>query len=322
MPATYLPRGVIPANLLPMHEDLSIDEAGYCRHLQELADVRGVTAITVNAHASEVASLTFEEQRRAVMLALEQVGDRLPIIAGVYADGTLQAASLARHWASEGATALLVFPPAPFLAGVQHRPEMVVAHFAGIADAVDIPLIAFQYPLRSNLGYTTECLVQLGERVPGVAAIKDWSQDIVVVERNLRALHGLGLPFSVLTTYSQALLPALVLGSDGILSGHGSIIAPLHVALWEAVQAGDLGEAQAVAERLFVLSEVFYADPFLDMHNRMKAALAMLGRIPAAYVRPPLLPIRDEEKALIRAALERTGLLQPLREELVGAASR
>jgi 4-hydroxy-tetrahydrodipicolinate synthase len=322
MPQTYLPRGVIPANLLPMHEDLSIDEPSYRRHLQDLADVRGVTAITVNAHASEVASLTPEEQRRAVAIALDQVGGRLPIIAGVYADGTLQAASLARQWATEGASGLLVFPPAPFLAGVQHRPEMVIAHFAGIADAVDISLIAFQYPLRSNLGYTTECLVQLAERVPGVAAIKDWSQDIVVVERNLRALHGLGRPFSVLTTYSQALLPALVLGSDGILSGHGSIIAPLHVALWDAVQAGDLGEAQAVAERLFVLSEVFYADPFLDMHNRMKAALAMLGRIPAAYVRPPLLAIGDEEKERIRVALERAGLLELAREHEAAMLAR
>jgi 4-hydroxy-tetrahydrodipicolinate synthase len=306
----YLPRGVIPANLLPMHQDLSIDEASYRRHLRDLADVRGVTAITANAHASEVASLSRDEQRRAVALALEEVGDRIPIIAGVYADGTVEAESMARDWTTEGASALLVFPPAPFLAGVQHRPEMVIAHFARIAEAADVPLIAFQYPLRSNLGYTTDCLVDLAHRVPGVVAIKDWSMDIVVVERNLRALHALGRPFSVLTTYSQALLPALVLGVDGILSGHGSIIAPLHVALWEAVQQSDLATARELAERLFILSEVFYADPFLDMHNRMKEALLMLGRIPAAYVRPPLLPIEAAEKARIRRALERSGVLQ------------
>jgi 4-hydroxy-tetrahydrodipicolinate synthase len=312
MSETYLPRGVIPANLLPMHADLSIDESSYRKHLLDLAAVRGVTAITTNAHASEVASLTREEQRRIIAIAVDEVGSRLPIVAGVYADGSLEAASMARDWAAEGATALLVFPPVPFIAGVQYRPEMVYAHFARIADASWLPIIAFQYPLRSNLGYTTDMLVTLAERVPNVVAIKDWSQDIVVCERNLRALHGLKRPLSVLTTYSQALLPALVLGSDGILSGHGSVVADLHVALWAAVQDGNLPAAQETAERLFVLTEVFYADPFLDMHNRMKAALVMLGRLPAAHVRPPLLAIEPEEQARIRAALAGAGILEPV----------
>ena len=318
---TYLPRGVIPANLLPFNADLSIDEPSYRRHLRDLADARGVTAITANAHASETASLTQAERRRALVIATDEVGDRVPIIAGVYADGTLEAADQARDAAADGARALLVFPPVPFIAGVQHRPEMVYAHFARIADASGLPLIAFQYPLRSNLGYTTEMLVELAERVPNLVAIKDWSQDIVVCERNLRALHGLGRPFSVLTTYSQALLPALVQGADGLLSGHGSVVAALHVELWEAVRRGDLFAAQAVAERLFVLTEVFYADPFLDMHNRMKAALVMLGRLPAAHVRPPLLPLGATEQARIRKALEQTGMLEPVgpRPVTVGA---
>jgi 4-hydroxy-tetrahydrodipicolinate synthase len=309
MPESYIPRGVIPANLLPMQADLSIDEPAYRKHLRDLADVRGVSAITTNAHASEVASLDYDEQRRIIAVALDEVGDRLPIVAGVYADGSLQAARLARDWAAEGARALLVFPPVPFIAGIQFRPEMVYAHFGRIADASGLPIIAFQYPLRSNLGYSTEMLVTLAERVPNVVAIKDWSQDIVICERNLRALKSLGRPFSVLTTYSQALLAHLALGCDGLLSGHGSVIADLHVELWEALQRGDLPAARTVQARIFTLTEVFYADPFLDMHNRMKAALTILGRIPAAHVRPPLLPIEPDEQARIRQALEDAGLL-------------
>lgn len=318
----YIPRGVIPANLLPFHPDLSIDEAAYRSHLRDLAAVSGVSAITTNAHASEVASLTRDEQRRIIAIALDEVGDRLPIVAGVYSDGTLEAARMARDWAAEGASALLVFPPVPFIAGVQFKPAMVYEHFARIADAAGLPLIAFQYPLRSNLGYTTEMLVELARRVPLVVAIKDWTQDIVVYERNLRALRELGRPFSVLTTYSQALLPALVLGADGLLSGHGSVVAPLHVALWEAVQAGDLSEAQRLAARLFVLTEVFYADPFLDMHNRMKAALVLMGRIPSAHVRPPLLAVDPAEQERIRSSLEQAGLLQPVRETVGSASTR
>jgi 4-hydroxy-tetrahydrodipicolinate synthase len=140
-------------------------------------------------------------------------------------------------------------------------------------------------------------------------AIKDWSQDIVVFERNLRALHSLGRPFSVLTTYSQSLLPSLALGADGLLSGHGSIVAPLQVEMWEAVQRGDLKKARVIAEQLFILTEVFYAEPFLDMHNRMKEALVMLGKLERAFVRPPLLPIAAAERVRIRSALMHAGLL-------------
>jgi 4-hydroxy-tetrahydrodipicolinate synthase len=54
---------------------------------------------------------------------------------------------------------------------------------------------------------------------------------------------------------------------------------------------------------------VFYAPPFVDMHNRMKEALALLGRIPAAHVRPPLTPVSDDERHQIRLALRSAGLL-------------
>jgi 4-hydroxy-tetrahydrodipicolinate synthase len=52
---------------------------------------------------------------------------------------------------------------------------------------------------------------------------------------------------------------------------------------------------------------VFYAPPFVDMHNRMKEALAMLGRIPAAHVRPPLTPVSDDERHRLRLALRAAG---------------
>ena len=75
------------------------------------------------------------------------------------------------------------------------------------------------------------------------------------------------------------------------------------------MRQGDLKVARAVAERLFVLTEVFYAEPFLDMHNRMKEALVLLGKLERSYVRPPLLPIDASERERIRDALVRARLL-------------
>ncbi|MBD0275997.1 MAG: dihydrodipicolinate synthase family protein, partial [Acetobacteraceae bacterium] len=150
--AAYEPRGVIPAALLPFHADLSIDEAAFLAHLRDLAAVEGVTAVTVNAHASEVASCGFEEQRRVLAAARDELGPLgVPVVNDVYADGSLEAARLAGMAAEGGAAALLVFPPAPFALG--QSAEMALAHLRRAADAAPgLPIILFQYPMASRQG--------------------------------------------------------------------------------------------------------------------------------------------------------------------------
>jgi len=88
----------------------------------------------------------------------------------------------------------------------------------------------------------------------------------------------------------------------------GSVTAGLQVELFEACAKGDVEGARAINDRLDPLVRVFYAPPFVDMHNRMKEALAILGRIPAAHVRPPLTPVSDEERHRIRLALREAAL--------------
>src|ERR1700741_3440523 len=152
--AHYLPHGVIPAVLLPFSDDLAIDEKGFRKHLRDVAATDGISAITINAHSTEVASCTFDEQRRVLDIAQDEVGARLPLVNGVWADGSLEAARIARMAMAGGASALLVFPPAPFTLG--QSPEMALAHFRRNADAADLPLIVFQYPLATGQGYPSD----------------------------------------------------------------------------------------------------------------------------------------------------------------------
>jgi 4-hydroxy-tetrahydrodipicolinate synthase len=81
------------------------------------------------------------------------------------------------------------------------------------------------------------------------------------------------------------------------------VIADLQGALWQAVQANDLARARQINDRIYPLASAFYADPFVDMHNRMKEALVLLGRIPCSAVRPPLVKLNDTEIKRIRQAL-------------------
>jgi 4-hydroxy-tetrahydrodipicolinate synthase len=300
--------GIMPANILPFTADLAIDEPAYRRHLRWLADTPGVTGIVANGHAAEVSSLSREERKRALAIALDEVGDGCPVVAGVYADGTQEAVELARDARAVGAAGVLVFPPTLFMWGAQLKPDMVVRHFSEIATKADLPIVVFEYPPASGIGYAPETLARLTE-IPHVAAVKDWSNDIVVFEANLRALRQTGRPVAMLSSFTMSLMASFLLGADGAISGMGSVVADLQAELFEACGKGDVDGARRINERLAPLVSVFYAPPFVDMHNRMKEALVLLGRIPAAHVRPPLTPVSAAEREAIRRALAASRML-------------
>jgi len=302
----YIPHGVIPATLLAFDDDFSIDEEATRAHLAHVAAVDGITAITVNGHSSEVHACSQDDQRRVLDVALDEVGDRLPLITGIWADGSLEAAKIARWSQAAGASALLVFPPQPIMMMQgQMKPDMGLTHFRTIADATDLPLIAFQYP--GEMAYRLETMHRLIEEIPTLKAMKDWNMG-QLHETHVKELQSNTRPFNVLSTNSAWLMSSLTMGANGLLSGSGSVIADLQVALFDAIQAGDLKRAQAINERIYPTARCFYGAPATDMHNRMKEALVMLGRLPRAVVRPPLTKLSEAELAAVRAAIDKAGL--------------
>ena len=78
--------------------------------------------------------------------------------------------------------------------------------------------------------------------------------------------------------------------------------------LFRAIKQGDLAGAQALNDQYRPVVQAFYSPPFLDMHNRMKECLVLLGRLPKAVVRPPLMKLPDAEIEQLRAALEFSGI--------------
>jgi 4-hydroxy-tetrahydrodipicolinate synthase len=293
MSRRFVPAGVIPACLMPFLGSGEIDEAGYRRHLADLAAVDGVTGITLNGHAAEVHALSVAEQRRAMAVAADAVGGRTALICGVYAESTRLAAELARAAAADGADALLVFPPNSLMFGGGGRPQLQADFVAAVAGATDLPLVVFQY-LAMQLHYPLDALVRLCERVPAIAAIKDLGGDPRLHERTIEALHGLARPVNVLTTHSMWLAGSLAMGARGIISGAGSVIADRQVALFRAMAGG--GDAQVLRGRVREMSrlvEAFYGHPYVDWQARMKETLARFGRIASGHVRGPLAPLPD-----------------------------
>lgn len=300
--------GVWPAALTPFEPSGAIDDGALEAHLKHLAATPGVRAVVVNGHAGEVTSLDRAERTHVVETARRMAGPGVGVVAGVIADDTRGARQLARDAERAGADAILLFPPALFALGARLRPEMARAFVGDVAEATGLPIVLFQLAVTSGLGHTRETLVGICEEVPAVIAVKEGSDDPVTYEANLRALRALSRQVTVLTTNNAWLLSSLAVGGDGILSGMGSVAADIQVDLYRAVKAGDLDAARHANNRLFPLTQTFYRPPLLDMHNRMKTALHLLGLLPHPTIRPPLLPLPPAEVAQIRAALAAAGL--------------
>ena len=152
MQMPFEPKGVIPACLLPFKSDMEIDEKAFRSHLCDLAAVEGISAITINAHSMEVHALSIKEQAKTLEISLDELGSNIPLVHGVYADGSANAAAIAKQAEAGGASCLLVFPPNTLAMGGQMRPEMAIRHFETIAEATELPIILFQYPMGPGLG--------------------------------------------------------------------------------------------------------------------------------------------------------------------------
>ena len=300
--------GVIPATLIAFDEDFQIDEKASREHIRECALTPRISAVTVNGHSSEIHACSFDEQKKILNFSLDEIGDIVAVINGVYADGSIEAAKIAKMSDTNGASALLCFPPQSMSMGGHLRPEMAVEHFSRIADATDLPLICFNYPSSGNLSYPFETLLELFEKVPTIKAIKDWSNEPMLHEKHIKTFQNLPNPVNVLTTHSSWLMSSLVMGAKGLLSGAGSVIASLQVDLFFSIKNKDLETAQKINEKIYPLVQAFYAPPFLDMHNRMKETLVLLGIMDKAVVRPPLMKLSEKEINSLRQAISLSGL--------------
>jgi 4-hydroxy-tetrahydrodipicolinate synthase len=324
----FCPQGVMPAALMPFKADLSIDADAYQSHLRDLAGVNGVTAVTINGHAAEVHAMSFDEQKEAMKLTVDAVGSTTPIICGVYTESTLEARRIARMAADGGASCLLAFPPNVLMFRGEDRPELFVDYYTALGEASDLPIILFQFPKWTGLQLSLKTLVSICESVAAIAAIKDMSSDPALHEKQIRTLHSLDRPVDVISTHSSWLTGSLAMGARGILSGAGSVIADLQVALFDAYQQKDMTAAEAAGDRVYSAVQAFYAEPYIDWQARMKEALVLFGRMPASHVRPPLKQISDvdrlkhwlQEAGLTAESVYRTAPQSTSRSALVSAA--
>src|SRR5947209_14665284 len=300
--------GLIPATVLPMREDAEIDEAGLRRYIRHVAGAKP-KALAINVDTGEGPHLWQKERLRVLELVLAEVGDRIPVIAGLGAQFTAQAVDMARETKEVGAAGLLVFPIGAYQ-GLPLDPELPVRYHAAIGDATGLPLVLFQLqPALCCVNFEPETLERLC-RVAQVVAIKEASFDrerFVEVRDAVKAAR----PECVyLTGNDNFIYESFVLGAQGALIGFGAVAIQQQVDLVTHALAGRHDQARRIMDRLTPLVDAIFAPPVRNYRARAKAALVMQGILDRETGRPPLLPIAEAERERIRVALVAAGELE------------
>jgi 4-hydroxy-tetrahydrodipicolinate synthase len=301
--------GIYPSTVLPMHSGkFAPDWDAYARHTAHCVLREGIAGVLMNGHAGENFVLSRAEKKRAVEVAAATVGDGRIVVAGVNAEGSLDAAEEAKDARAAGADAIMVFLPNGF--ALAHTTEMALLHHATIARAVPgMPIFLFAaHHGAGRMAFTPETFEALLD-MPEVVGVKEGSWEVDRYDALRRIGKAKRPDIAFCASGDEHLLACMVHGSDGSLVSLADILPDEIVALDKAVRANDLPAARALHEKLEPLAEAIYgAPPAGRATARLKFCLAEMGVIPDPAVRPPQPPVTGPEAAMLRAALRETGL--------------
>lgn len=302
--------GIIPAVIVPMRSDYSIDFGAFRRYLEWVVSQNPV-GLAINVDTGEGPYLSPEERSEVIRTAREVAAGRCSIVAGIGGPSTMFAAANAQAARDAGADALLIFPTAAFL-NDPLEPSIMYDYHKAIADASGLPLIVFQLgPIFGGVNYPPDALAET-LRIPQIVGLKDASFDAERFVTTRDVIRQADHPITLLTGNDNFLLESFLLGATGGLLGYAAVGVGLLVEMLNAVANKEFARAAAMQERVQGFCDYIYGRPIGDYRARCKVALVHMGLLTPeqTYVRPPYLSLWEAEQEAARRAVEKAGLLE------------
>ena len=286
-------RGVFPAIITPFLKDESLDEEGLKRNIEYL-NKTGIAGIIPCGTTGESATLTFEEHKRVVGIAVE--ASKVPVIAGTGSNNTSEALELTRHAAKAGADAALLITP------YYNKPndKGMYEHFKKIAENCDIPIVLYNVPKRTGIDLKPELVAKLS-KIKNIVAIKEasgsLSQQSQIIEQTRES------DFVLLSGDDDLTLPTIALGGQGVVSVVANVAPRKTVAMVDAALKGDVEKARELHYELAPLVRAM----FLETNPiPVKTAHKYLG-LANGPLRLPLGEMAQANEAKLKEIVERLG---------------
>ena len=289
-------KGSFVALITPMRPDGSVDEKAFAEFVDWQIG-QGTQGIVPVGTTGESPTLSHDEHRRVVEIAVEVAAGRVPVIAGAGSNSTAEAIALTRHAKEAGADAALVVTP------YYNNPTQsgMLLHYTAIADAVDLPIIIYNIPSRSVVDMSVETMAVLA-RHRNILGVKDSTANLA---RPLHTRAACGTAFVQMSGEDHTALAFLAGGGHGCISVTANVAPALCSAMHRAWHDGDTAAAIGIQDRLLALHDSMFVE---TNPGPVKYAASLLGH-GSENCRLPLAPLSEVTKAQVRAAMSGAGLL-------------
>ena len=286
--------GTITALVTPFR-DGAIDEDAFRAHVERQIEA-GVDAIVPAGTTGEAATLSFDEHKALIRMAVEQAAGRVPVIAGAGSNNTAESIELTRAARELGADAALLISP------YYNKPtqEGIYQHYRAVAEAVHLPQILYNVPGRTASSIQPETVGRLA-RIPNIVGIKDATADM---DQLVRLMAEAGDAIRYLSGDDATVTPFMALGGHGVISVVSNVAPERMKALTEAMRAGDAPRAAAIQRELAPLNAAMFmqSNPI-----PVKAACAMMGWM-GWEIRLPLTVLPEAGRERLAGELRAAGL--------------
>jgi dihydrodipicolinate synthase/N-acetylneuraminate lyase len=284
--------GVIVATALAFREDptapagLAVDYEKFAAHCDWLIS-NGCRGVGPNGSLGEYSSLTEQERRTVIQVAVEAVAGRGLVVAGVHGVGWHQAVQWAQYAKEDGADGVLCLPPI-----IYHANEgEIIEHFTRVAE-VGLPVMLYNNPQDTKVDLTPPLIAKLAQ-IPGVVAVKEFSGDI----RRVLEIKEL-CDIDVIAGADDLLFESLVAGAVGWFAGYPNAFPREAVEIYDLVKAGEIDAAR---ELYINLVTAFRWDSKPEFVQAIKLSIDMAGGSYGGPTRPPRGPLSPENEARVRA---------------------
>ena len=284
--------GVLPAIITPFKRNsaMSLDITGLERNIEFLLS-RGIHGIVPCGSTGESATLTFEEHEKVIQLTVEAVNGKIPVLAGSGSNNTAEAVRLTKAAKDIGADGVLVISP------YYNKPNRsgLIKHYTKLAD-LDIPVVMYNVPGRTGQNLEPDLVAELAAH-PNIVAVKEASGNISQISRIIEETQD--EDFVVISGDDNITLPIMALGGAGVISVAANVDPARMVAMYNAIQQGDMQKALVLH---FALSPLFRS-MFIDTNPiPVKKAVELIG-LAGGPVRLPLDELDARKTDQLKAVL-------------------
>jgi 4-hydroxy-tetrahydrodipicolinate synthase len=295
-------RGIFPPTVTLFREDGSLDSEANRQHVDFLID-QGVQGLYVLGTTGEFMHMNLREREQHATEIVQHSNKRVPVIIGTGTTSTRETIRLSRHAEGIGADAVAIITP--YFWTLSERE--VVGHLSAVANAVDVPIVVYNFPAYCGVNISSETLAALVREHRNIIGVKDSLDSLELLNERVQLVKSVNEEFSVLAGHDGHLLNVLQLGGDGTVPASANFAPKPHVELFQAHEHGDLQLAEALLHKLLACLDVFRVPG--SFHSAVKEAMGMLGLTQSTTARQPALPLSADSRARLRDVLERAGLL-------------